>query len=67
MTLPRLYAMARYWEHALPAGEATTAIAYGLGIFKKVEKAPEVGTKAHDAAVADFIAGLPIRARPRPA
>lgn len=67
MTLPRLYAFSRYWQTVPPIAESAGAIAFGIGALKREEPAPKEGTKAHDAAVADFIAGLPMRAPPRPA
>jgi hypothetical protein len=68
MTLPRLYAMVRYWNtSAPPMPETVSAIAFGIGALKREEPAPKEGTKAHDAAVADFIRGMPIQVRKRPA
>lgn len=67
MTLPRLYAFSRYWENSPPVFESAGAIAFGIGAFKRTEPAPKEGTKEHEAAVGDFIAGMPMRARPRPA
>ncbi len=67
MTLPRLFAMNRYWKHAPPVIESAGAIAFGLGVWKQIEEAPQEGTREHDAAMGDFLAALPVRQRPRPA
>lgn len=67
MTLPRLAAFSKKWSEIPPLADAVAALAYGFGVLKKRSAAPAEGTQEHQDEVAQFIEGMPVNIRKRPA
>ena len=67
MTLPRLSAFAKQWEHIPPLAESVAALAFGFGVLKPHKEGPKEDTPEHKAALADFLGHVKVQRRQRPA
>lgn len=66
MTLPRLYALLKYWEGTPPLDVSVGALAYSMGALKK-ETPVRAETREGQAALATVLSGIQLRPLPRPA